>query len=327
MTMGVWLLRRILQALLVVLAMSLIVFIGMHMIGSPVDVLLAQESTQADRERLIRDLGLDQPVWIQYFSFLGNALQGELGRSFVYNTPAITLILQRLPATLELAFAALLIAVFIGVPLGLFAGLKPRHPLARLVTTGSILGFSLPTFWVGLLLIMAFSVQLGMLPASGRGRTVHVLGGDWSFLTLDGLRHMVLPAINLALFKLSMVIRLTRAGVREVLAQDYVKFARAKGLSPLRIVTIHILRNSMIPLVTVLGLEFGSTIAFAVVTESIFAWPGTGKLILDSLNALDRPVVVAYLLVVVTLFVTINLVVDILYRVLDPRVRIGGLGQ
>lgn len=327
MTMGVWLLRRIIQAILVILAMSLIVFIGMHLIGSPADVLLTQESTQADRDRLIRDLGLDQPIWMQYFSFLGNALQGEMGRSFVYNTPAITLILQRLPATLELAVAALMLAIVIGVPLGLYAGLKPRNPLAKLITTGSILGFSLPSFWVGLLLIMVFSVQLGLLPASGRGDTVRIFGYDWSFLTLDGLRHMVLPAINLALFKVSMVIRLTRSGVREVMALDYVKFARAKGLSPLRIVIMHIFRNSMIPLVTVLGLEFGSTIAFAVVTESIFSWPGTGKLILDSLNALDRPVVVAYLLVVVTLFVTINLIVDILYRVLDPRVRIGGLGQ
>ena len=327
MTMGIWLLRRILQALLVVLAMSVIVFVGMHMIGNPADVLLTQDSTQADREQLIRSMGLDQPIWVQYFSFLGNALQGEMGRSFVYNTPAITLILQRLPATLELAFAALLIAIVVGVPLGLFAGLKPRHPLARVITTGSILGFSLPSFWVGLLLIMVFSVQLGLLPASGRGQTVRVLGAEWSFLTTDGLRHMILPAINLALFKVSMVIRLTRAGVREVMAQDYVRFARAKGLPPLRIVTMHILRNSMIPLVTVLGLEFGSTIAFAVVTESIFAWPGTGKLILDSLNALDRPVVVAYLLVVATLFVTINLIVDILYRVLDPRVRIGGLDR
>lgn len=327
MTMGVWLLRRILQAVLVVLAMSVIVFVGMHFVGSPVDVLLSQESTLEDRERLIRDLGLDQPIWVQYFRFLVSALQGEMGRSFVYNTPAVTLILQRLPATLELTFAALTIAVVIGVPLGLFAGLKPNNPLARLITTGSILGFSLPTFWVGLLLIMVFSVQMGLLPASGRGETVRVLGSEWSFLTWDGLRHLVLPAINLSLFKVSMVIRLTRSGVREVVALDYVKFARAKGLSPMRIVRMHILRNTMIPLVTVLGLELGSTIAFAVVTESIFAWPGAGKLILDSINALDRPVVVAYLLVIVMLFVTINLIVDILYRVLDPRVRIGGAPQ
>ena len=324
MTMTVWILRRIAQAILVVLAMSLIVFVGMHLVGDPIDVLLTQDSTQADREQLILALGLDRPIWEQYLSFLGSALRGEMGNSFVYNTPAVKLILQRLPATLELAFSALFIAIFIGVPLGLYAGLRPERPLAKIITTGSILGFSLPTFWVGLLMIMVFSVSLGLLPASGRGATVRVLGIEWSFLTWDGLKHLLLPAINLSLFKASMVIRLTRSGVREVIGLDYVKFARAKGLAPRRIVFTHILRNTMIPLVTVLGLELGSTIAFAVVTESIFAWPGAGKLILDSLNALDRPVVVAYLLVVVTLFVTINLIVDILYRVLDPRVRLGG---
>ena len=324
MTTSVWLVRRVLQAMLVVLAMSLIVFVGMHMVGNPVDVLLTQEATHEDRARLIESLGLDRPIWAQYLSFLGSALQGEMGNSFVYNTPAVTLILQRLPATLELAFAALFISVLIGVPLGLYAGMRPEKPLARLITTGSILGFSLPTFWVGLLMIMVFSVSLGLLPASGRGDTVRIFGSEWSFLTWDGLQHLLLPAINLSLFKASMVIRLTRSGVREVIGLDYVKFARAKGLAPRRIVFRHILRNTMIPLVTVLGLELGSTIAFAVVTESIFAWPGAGKLILDSLNALDRPVVVAYLLVVVTMFVTINLIVDILYRVLDPRVRLGG---
>ena len=189
---------------------------------------------------------------------------------------------------------------------------------------GSIVGFSLPTFWVGLMLIMTFSVSLGFLPASGRGETVEVLGSQWSFLTANGLKHMLLPAINLSLFKISLVIRLTRAGVREVLPLDFVKFARAKGLSPLRVIGVHVLRNTMIPLVTVLGLELGSTIAFAVVTESIFSWPGAGKLILDSINALDRPVIVSYLVVVVCLFVTLNLIVDILYKVLDPRVRLEG---
>jgi peptide/nickel transport system permease protein len=187
--------------------------------------------------------------------------------------------------------------------------------------TGSVVGFSLPTFWVGLMLIMAFSVGLGWLPASGRGETARFLGIEWSWLTVDGLRHLLLPAINLSLFKLSLVLRLTSAGVREVLPLDFVKFARAKGLSPLRVVLAHVLRNTLIPLVTVLGLELGSTIAFAVVTESIFAWPGAGKLILDSINTLDRPVIVSYLIVVVCLFVSLNLIVDILYRMLDPRVR------
>ncbi|MDM7850109.1 ABC transporter permease [Pseudochrobactrum kiredjianiae] len=321
MNFTVWLIKRLAQAAVVLLIMSVIVFLGLHMIGNPADILLAPDATQVDRAELIERLGLDLPVWQQYWLFLKSALQGDLGNSFVYNTPAVTLILQRLPATLELAVLAMIFAVFIGIPLGLFAGLKPENPFAKLITTGSILGFSLPTFWVGLLLIMTFSVSLGLLPASGRGTTVRIFGVEWSFLTLDGLRHMLLPAINLAMFKVSLVIRLTNAGVREVKSLDYVRFARAKGLSPLRVVRRHILRNVMIPLVTVLGIEFGSTVAFAVVTENIFSWPGAGKLILDSINALDRPVVVAYLMVVVTLFVTINLIVDILYRVLDPRVR------
>ena len=316
-----WLLQRVAQALLVIFAMSLVVFLGLHAVGNPADLLLAPDATQIDRAELVARLGLDRPLWEQYLNFVGSALRGDLGRSFVYNVPAVTLILQRLPATLELAFAAMIFAVIIGVPLGLYAGLYPERLLSKLIQTGSILGFSLPTFWVGLLLIMTFSVTLGWLPASGRGETVRVFGVEWSFLTLNGWRHLLLPAINLSLFKVSLVIRLTRAGVREVMPLDYVRFARAKGLRRGRVVMMHILRNIMIPLVTVLGLELGSTIAFAVVTESIFAWPGSGKLILDSINALDRPVVMAYLLVVVTLFVFINLVVDILYRVLDPRVR------
>ena len=319
-----WLLRRLAQAILVVLLMTMIVFVGLHAIGNPVDILIGQDVDQIERARIIAELGLDQPLWRQYFSFLSGALHGNLGTSFVYNVPAIELILQRLPATLELAVAALLLAVLFGVPLGLLAGLYPDSWFAKTIMAGSIVGFSLPTFWVGLMLIMTFSVSLGFLPASGRGETVEVFGSQWSFLTANGLKHMLLPAINLSLFKISLVIRLTRAGVREVLPLDFVKFARAKGLSPLRVIGVHVLRNTMIPLVTVLGLELGSTIAFAVVTESIFSWPGAGKLILDSINALDRPVIVSYLVVVVCLFVTLNLIVDILYKVLDPRVRLEG---
>jgi peptide/nickel transport system permease protein len=307
---------------MVVLLMTVIVFFGLHMIGNPVDILIGQDVDQVDRLRIIKELGLDQPVWFQYLSFLNGALHGNLGNSFVYNTPAILLIFQRLPATLELAFAALFLALLVGVPLGLLAGMKPDHPLSRVVMTTSILGFSLPTFWIGLMLIMAFSVTLGWLPSGGRGQTAELFGVQWSWLTADGWRHMILPAINLSLFKISLVIRLTRANVREVLPMDFVKFARAKGLSPARVVLMYVLRNTLIPLVTVVGLEFGSTIAFAVVTESIFAWPGAGKLILDSINALDRPVIVAYLMVIVCMFVTINLVVDVLYKILDPRVRV-----
>jgi peptide/nickel transport system permease protein len=314
--------RSVLQALAVLLLMTLIVFFGLHMIGNPVDILIGQDVDQIDRLRIIKELGLDQPIWRQYLAFLNGALHGNLGNSFVYNEPAIKLIFQRLPATLELAFAALILSVLVGIPLGLLAGLFPHHPLARLTMTGSILGFSLPTFWIGLMLIMAFSVWLGWLPSGGRGNTVSLFGVQWSWLTLDGLRHLILPALNLSLFKISLVIRLTRANVREVLPMDFVRFARAKGLAPLRVVAMYVLRNTLIPLVTVLGLEFGSTIAFAVVTESIFAWPGAGKLILDSINALDRPVIVAYMMVIVCLFVTINLIVDVLYKILDPRVRV-----
>jgi peptide/nickel transport system permease protein len=319
--MTAWLLRRLAQAFVVVLLMTLIVFIGLHAIGNPVDILIGQDVDQVNRARIIAELGLDQPLWRQYLGFLNGALHGNLGNSFVYNIPAVTLILQRLPATLELAFAALSLAVLVSVPLGLIAGLYPDNALSKSIMATSIVGFFLPTFWVGLMLIMAFSVSLGWLPASGRGQTVDVFGMQWSFLTSNGLRHLILPALNLALFKISLVIRLTRAGVREVLPLDYVKFARAKGLSPLRVVLVHVLRNTMIPLVTVLGLELGSTIAFAVVTESIFSWPGAGKLILDSINALDRPVIVSYL-VVVCLFVTLKLIVGILYKWLDPRVRL-----
>ncbi|MEP6556888.1 MAG: ABC transporter permease [Burkholderiales bacterium] len=322
--MSSWLLRRLAQAALVVLLMSLIVFVGLHAIGNPIDVLIGEDLNEAERLQAIVRLGLDQPLWRQYLMFIDSALHGSLGKSFVYQEDAVRLILQRLPATLELAVVALLMAVLVGVPLGLYAGMKPDSPVSKALMAASIVGFSLPAFWVALMLIMVFSVQLGWLPASGRGETRELLGVAWSFLTLDGWEHLLLPAFNLALFKLSLVLRLTRAGVREVLPQDHVKFARAKGLSPLRVTLMHVLRNTLIPLVTVLGLELGSTIAYAVVTETIFAWPGAGKLILDSINSLDRPVVVAYLMVVVVIFVLLNLIVDVLYKLLDPRVRLEG---
>jgi peptide/nickel transport system permease protein len=321
-----WLSRRLVQALFVVLAMTVIVFIGVNVIGNPVDILVPPDADQAERLRVIAQLGLDKPLWQQYLSFLSGALHADFGKSFVFSEPALQVILQRMPATLELAICALLLAIVIGIPLGLYAGLKPDSIFAKVAMAGSILGFSLPGFWVGLLLIMVFAVQLGWLPSSGRGETRALLGIQWSFLTMDGLAHLVLPAFNLALFKVSLVMRLVRAGVREVLPQEYIKFARAKGLSERRIIFVHVLKNIMIPVVTVIGLEFGSTIAFSVVTESIFAWPGMGKLIIDSINMLDRPMIVAYLILIVALFVTINLVVDFLYTVLDPRVRLESEG-
>jgi peptide/nickel transport system permease protein len=320
--MTTWLIRRLIQALFVVLAMSLIVFIGVHVIGNPVDILISPEADQAERLRIIAALGLDQPLWKQYLLFVNDALHGNLGRSFVFNEPALRLIAQRMPATMELAVTAVLMSVILGIPLGLYAGLYPDGVVARSIMAGSILGFSLPTFWVGLMLIMVFAVQLGWLPSTGRGATAELFGIQWSFLTLDGLRHLLLPALNLSLFNISLVLRLTRAGVRETLPMDFVKFARAKGLTSARVIFVHVLKNIMIPVVTVIGLELGSTIAFAVVTESVFAWPGMGKLIIDSINVLDRPVIVAYLMMIVLLFITINLVVDVLYTILDPRVRL-----
>jgi peptide/nickel transport system permease protein len=316
--------RRLAQSVAVLFVMSLLVFAGVYAVGNPVDILVNPQSDQNEIARASAALGLDRPLLEQYFVFVGRAATGDLGRSFAFNVPAIGLILERMPATLELATAAMLIAVLFGIPLGLWAGLKPRSAAGRTIMAGSILGFSLPTFWVGLMLILVFSVWLGWLPTSGRGPTVNLLGIPLSFLTLEGLRHLVLPAANLALFNLSLVIRLTRSGTREAMRQDYVRFARAKGLTETRVVGVHVLRNVLIPVVTVAGVEFGSVIAFAVVTESIFAWPGMGRLLIDSINVLDRPVIVGYLCIVVTLFVAINLFVDLAYSWLDPRVRSGG---
>jgi len=277
-----------------------------------VHILISDDMTQEEIDRFIQRLGLDRPVHEQYFHFLGNAARGDLGNSFVHGEPALKLILDRMPATLELAFAAFILAIVFGIPLGMYAGLKPEAPASKAIMAGSILGFSLPTFWVGLMLIMVFAVMLGWLPSTGRG----------DFMTWEGLRHLALPAFNLALFKMALVTRLARAGTREAALQDYVKFARAKGLSPSRVVLVHVLKNILVPVVTVLGLELGGLIAFSVVTETVFAWPGMGKLLIDSIQRLDRPVVVAYLIITVLMFVVINLVVDILYSLLDPRVRL-----
>lgn len=320
--MTVFVIRRLLQAALVMIIMSLLVFGGVFLVGDPVEMLVADDADQAERQAIIKSMGLDLPFYMQYLRFVGNALQGDMGNSFVFQEPAMELILERMPATFELAIAALLIAVVIGIPLGIYAGLKADSWISKTIMTASILGFSVPTFWVGIMMILFFAVILGWLPSTGRGDTVDLFGIPVSFLTLDGLQHLILPAVNLALFKLSMVIRLARAGTREVVHQDYIKFARAKGLSTGRIIGVHLFKNIMIPVVTVLGLEFGGLIAFSVVTETVFAWPGMGKLLIDSIGFLDRPVIVAYLLFVVGLFVFINLVVDVLYSVLDPRVRL-----
>jgi len=320
--MLVYLVRRLMQSALVLLVMSLLVFIGVYAIGNPVDILISPQADQAEIARATASLGLDRPLAEQYWVFLRQAAAGDLGRSFAFNVPAIQLILERMPATLELAVTAMLISIALGIPLGLWAGLAPDSIAGKTIMTGSILGFSLPTFWVGLMLIMVFSVSLGWLPSSGRGPTAELLGVPVSFLSGAGFAHLLLPAATLALSKLALIIRLTRAGTREALLQDYVRYARAKGLSESRVVLVHVLKNILIPIVTVIGLEFGSLVAFAIVTESVFSWPGMGKLLIESINMLDRPVIVAYLCIIVTLFTLINLAVDIVYSLLDPRVRL-----
>ena len=317
-----FLVRRLYQSVVVLLIMSLLVFVGVYAVGSPIEIYRSPGMSQEQIEATIRSLGLDRPIWEQYFIFLGSALKGQLGYSFTFNEPALKVIFDRFPATLELALAAIVIAIVIGLPLGLWAGVRPRSTIDRVIMTGSILGFSLPSFWVGLMMIILFSIELGLLPTFGRGETVLVFGVPVSVLTWDGLKHIIMPAFNLSLAIMGLIIRLTRTGVREHLQLDYIKFARAKGLSSRRIVFVHLLKNILIPIITVGGLWFGALIAFAVVTERVFAWPGMGKLLIDSMGVLDRPVIVAYLMFTVVIFVSVNIVVDILYGVLDPRIRL-----
>jgi peptide/nickel transport system permease protein len=313
--------QRLLQAITVMLTMSILVFVGVYAIGNPIDVMIGPEATHQMREQVMARYGFDRPLYEQYFSFLWRLLHGDLGTSLVFNMPVLQLMSSRLPATLELTLAAVLGATLIGVPLGVYAGYRPSSPVARAIMAFSVLGFSVPTFWIGLVLIFTFAVSLGWLPAGGRGQTVNLFGTEWSFLTLDGLQHLILPAINLSLFKLALMIRLARAGTREVMLSDTVKYARGLGQSEWTVLRHHVMWLISIPLVTVFGLELGTTLAFAVVTETIFSWPGLGKLIIDSIFALDRPVMIAYLIVVAFVFIMINLIIDIIYVGLDPRLR------
>ena len=316
--------RRLLQTVLIVLVMSALVFAGLYLIGDPVTMLASPEATDAERELIRQSLGLDLPLWQQYFIFLSKAVHLDFGNSFLTGEPAMRLILERMPATLELATFAMLMSVLIGVPLGIYAGLKPKGLGARSVMTSSVLGFSLPNFWVGLMLIMLFAVYLGWLPAGGRGPVEHFGPIELSAFSAAGLKNLILPAATIAVAKCALIIRVTRAATRECLPQDYIKFARAKGLSEKRVLGVHLLKNIMIPIITIAGLEYGQVFAFAVVTETVFSWPGMGKLLIDSIITLDRPVVVAYLMLAVVFLAMLNLVVDIAYTILDPRVRLGG---
>jgi peptide/nickel transport system permease protein len=315
--------RRLLQTLVVVLVMSALVFAGLYVIGDPVLMLASPEASDLEREAIRENLGLNLPLWKQYAIFMSKAIQLDFGQSFLNGESAMHLILERMPATLELATLAMLLSLLIGVPLGIYAGLKPRSLAARGIMSGSVLGFSLPNFWVGLMLIMLFAVMLGWMPAGGRGPVETYGPIQLSIFNWEGLRSLILPATTIAVAKCALIIRVTRAATRECLPQDYIKFARAKGLREKRVLGVHLLKNIMIPIVTIGGLEYGQVFAFAVVTETVFSWPGMGKLLIDSIITLDRPVVVAYLMLTVVFLATLNLVVDIAYTVLDPRVRLG----
>ena len=320
--MTLYIFRRLLQSIGVIFVVTALVFIGIYVIGNPVDILVSTEADQDQFDRMVKILGLDKPLWEQFFVYLLKLAQGDLGRSFAFNEPALKLVLQRMPATIELVSVAMLIALVLGIPLGMYAGLHPENLASKTIMGVSIIGVSIPNFWQGLMLIFILAVSLAWLPSGGRGEVKTVLGVSSSLWTTDGWSHVITPAINLALFQCTLIIRLVRANVREIALLDYVKFARAKGLSRKRIVYVHILKNTLVILITVVGLQFGSLIAYSVVTETIFSWPGMGKLIIDSVYILDRPVILAYLVIVVFLFISINLIVDLLYSVIDPRIRL-----
>jgi peptide/nickel transport system permease protein len=297
---------------------SFIVFFIMFKAGDPVELMLPPDATQQDVIEMRAALGLDKSFIVQYQKFLINAAHGNLGNSFIYGQPALDIVFERMPATLELAVIAMLLSIIIGVPLGIISSIKPNSIVSRVIMFFSLAGISVPVFWTGMILVLVFSVILGILPSSGRGDVFLFT----SAFTWDGIKHLIMPVLTLSIFQLALILRLTRTGMMEVLMQDYIKLAAAKGVPRKVIVYYHALKNTLIPLITVIGIQFGQLVAFTIVTETIFAWPGTGKLIIDSIQSLDRPIVVAYLLVISFLFVAINFLVDVLYTFVDPRVRV-----
>ena len=321
--MFAFIVSRLLQALPVMLVVSFISFAMFAYVGDPVAIMLGQDFTEAQRQALIADLGLDKPFAVQFLSFLGNAVQGEFGLSYRLSRPVAELIAERAPATLELALCAAFIALAVGVPMGVYTGLYRNSWLSRFFLTFSLIGVSLPTFLIGILLILTFSVWLGWLPSFGRGEVVRL--GWWStgFLTWGGIKALILPAITLGLFQLTLIMRLVRSEMMEVLRTDYIKFARARGLPNRAVHFGHALKNTLVPVITIAGLQLGAIIAFAIVTETVFQWPGMGLLFIQSVGSADIPVMAAYLMMIALVFVTINLVVDLLYYAVDPRLRIG----
>jgi len=310
--------NRLFHSFLVMFTISFIVFFIMFKAGDPVELMLPPDATQQDVIQMREALGLDKSFIVQYKSFLVNVSQGNMGNSFRYGQPALDIVFERLPATMELAVIAMIVSIIVGIPLGIISSIKPNSFLSRIIMFFSLAGISVPVFWTGMILVLIFSVILGVLPSSGRGE-VYLFT---SAFTWDGIKHLIMPVFTLSVFQLALILRLTRTGMMEVLMQDYIKLASAKGVPRKVIVYYHALKNTLIPLITVIGIQFGQLVAFTIITETIFAWPGTGKLIIDSIQSLDRPIVVAYLLVISFIFVAINFVVDVLYTFIDPRVRV-----
>ena len=319
-----YILRRVGQSVVVLLAVGLVAFSMFRFVGDPVENMLGQERTLEDVERLREILGLNDPFVVQYWNFLKDAVQGDLGVSFRQGRPVVEILIERLPATLELAFVSALFAVIFGVVLGVYTAIKPKGWLTQVILSVSLIGVSLPTFLIGILLIYVFAVELGWLPSFGRGETIDI--GWWStgLLTASGLKAIILPAITLGLYQMTLIMRLVRSEMSEVLNSDYIRFARARGLSERSINFRHAIKNTLIPVITITGLQLGSIIAFAIITETVFQWPGVGLLFIDSVNFVDIPVMAAYLMFISVMFVGINLIVDILYVIIDPRLRSEG---
>jgi peptide/nickel transport system permease protein len=314
--------RRLLQAILVMLAVAFVAFLLFQYVGDPVAQMLGQDATPEDRARLRAELGLDQPFFVQFGTFVGNAVQGDFGISLRQGRAVSTLIKERLPATLELSFAAAIIAIVVGIPAGVYTALRRNSWLAHVLLATSLVGVSLPTFLIGILFILIFAVQLGWLPSFGRGDTVALGWWTTGLLTAKGWQHLILPAVTLSLFQLTLILRLVRSEMLEVLRTDYIKFARARGLTNRAVHFGHALKNTLVPVITITGLQLGGIIAFAIVTETVFQWPGMGLLFIQSVQFADVPVMAAYLCLIALVFVVINLIVDLLYFAVDPRLRI-----
>lgn len=317
-----YLLKRLIQMTLVLWVVSVIVFMMMSFTGDPVFMVVPIDATDAEIAQARRLLGLDQSIFVQYWKFLTSLLQGDFGRSYVFRQPAMTLILERMPATVEMVLVAMVMAIVVAIPLGVYAGANPEGRLSRMIMAGSLLGISLPGFWVGMVLIYLFAVSWGIFPSSGRGDTAELFGVRISLLTWDGWHHIILPAVTLSLGTMAILLRMTRAGMMEVGRRDFMKFARAKGATRHDVLYKHGLKNALIPVVTIFGLQLGDLIAFATITETIFSWPGMGKLLIDSIYRADRPVIVVYLMLVALIFVVINFLVDIVYTLIDPRINL-----